>query len=151
MNGLRMQVNEDRLRHPGRNIFVADLVDHYEQTELSEKTGRHSHATRIVYHEYLTRWIRPHWGNVNACSVRTIAVEHWLRQLRRADGIPLANTTKAKAHVGKINIAPFEGKQFATTESASARHQGKYPFWPDAQETDVREPLLACSLQIDVL
>ena len=39
VNGLRMQVNEDRLRHPGRNIFVADLVDHYEQTELSEKTG----------------------------------------------------------------------------------------------------------------
>ena len=96
VNGLRMQVNEDRLRHPGRNIFVADLVDHYEQTELSEKTGRHSHATRIVYHPYLTRWIRPHWGNVNACSVRTIAVEHWLRQLRRADGIPLATTTKAK-------------------------------------------------------
>ena len=57
-----MQMNEDRLRHPGRNIFVADLVDHYEQTELSEKTGRHSHATRIVYRQYLTRWIRPHWG-----------------------------------------------------------------------------------------
>jgi len=29
VNGLRMQVNEDRLRHPGRHIIVADLIDHY--------------------------------------------------------------------------------------------------------------------------
>jgi len=29
-------------------------------------------------------------------SVRTIAVEHWLRRLQRADGSPLADTTKAK-------------------------------------------------------
>ena len=96
VNGLRMQVNEDRLRHPGRHIIVADLIDHYVQTELSEQAGWHSHATRIVYRQYLARWIRPHWGKVNVCSVRTIAVEHWLRQLQRADGTPLANTTKAK-------------------------------------------------------
>ena len=97
VNGLRMQVNEDRLRHPGRHIIiVADLIDHYVQTELAEQAGWHSHATRIVYRQYLTRWIRPHWGKVNVCSVRTIAVEHWLRQLQRADGTPLANTTKAK-------------------------------------------------------
>jgi len=62
VNGLRMQVNEDRLRHPGRHIIVADLIDHYVQTELSEQAGWHSHATRIVYRQYLARWIRPHWG-----------------------------------------------------------------------------------------
>jgi len=33
---------------------------------------------------------------VSIRSVRTIAVEHWLRRLERADGTPLANTTKAK-------------------------------------------------------
>jgi hypothetical protein len=62
VNGLRMQINEDRLRQPGHDVLVADLVDHYMQTELSEGFGRHSHATRIVYPQFLARWIRPHWG-----------------------------------------------------------------------------------------
>ncbi len=60
VNGLRVRINEDRLRRPGQDILVADLVDHYVQTELSEEIGWHSHATRIVYRQYLTRWIRPH-------------------------------------------------------------------------------------------
>ncbi len=33
---------------------------------------------------------------VNIRDVRTIVVENWLRQLRRKDGNPLANATKAK-------------------------------------------------------
>ena len=96
VNGLRVRINEDRLRRPGHDILVADLVDHYVQTELSEEIGWHSHATRIVYRQYLTRWIRPHWGNVSIRSVRTIVVERWLRGLQRVDGAPLANTTKTK-------------------------------------------------------
>jgi integrase len=72
------------------------LIDHYVQTELTEETGWHSHATRIVYREFLRRWIRPHWGKASVRSVRTIAVERWLRRLQRADGAALANTTKAK-------------------------------------------------------
>ena len=95
-NGLKMQINEDRLRQPRHNILVADLVDHYIQTELSEVIGWHSHATRLVYRQFLARWIRPHWGNVSIRSVRTVAVERWLRGLQRADGAPLANATKAK-------------------------------------------------------
>lgn len=82
VNGLRVRINEDRLRRSGYDILVADLVDHYLQTELSEEIGWHSHATRIVYRQYLTRWIRPHWGNVSVRSVRTIVVERWLRGLR---------------------------------------------------------------------
>jgi hypothetical protein len=96
VNGLRMQINEDRLRQPEQQILVGDLVDHYIQTELCEQTTWHSHATRIVYREFLTSWIRPHWGKMSICSVRTLAVERWLRSLQRANGNPLANTTKAK-------------------------------------------------------
>jgi integrase len=96
VNGLRMQINEDRLRQPGHDILVADLVDHYIQTELSEGIAWHSRATRIVYRQFLTRWIRPDWGKLSVRSVRTIAVEHWLRRLQRADGTLLANATKAK-------------------------------------------------------
>ncbi len=36
VNGLRVQVNEDRLRQPEQQILVGDLVDHYIQTELCE-------------------------------------------------------------------------------------------------------------------
>jgi integrase len=39
---------------------------------------------------------RPQWGEVTLHCVRTVAVEHWLRRLQRADGAPLANPTEAK-------------------------------------------------------
>src|SRR5271166_4925070 len=75
VNGLRMQVNADRNRQPVHPLLIADL---------------HSHATRIVYKYYVNKWIRSHWGKMGLCAVRTIAVQHWLRGLRRADGTPLA-------------------------------------------------------------
>ena len=77
-------------------IVVADLVDHYIETELSDEADWHSHATRIVYSQFLKRWIRPHWGCVGIRDVRTVAVERWLKQLCRADGERLADATKAK-------------------------------------------------------
>jgi len=40
--------------------------------------------------------VRPAWGSLNIRGVRTTAVEHWLRQLVRADGNPMAPSTKAK-------------------------------------------------------
>lgn len=92
--GLRMQINEARNRQPNQSIYVADLIDHYVNTELA--ADWHSHATRIVYREFLTRWIKPHWGSINIRDVRTVAVESWLRQLRRQDRDDLANSTKAK-------------------------------------------------------
>ena len=59
VNGLRVRINEDRLRRPGHDILVADLVDHYVQTELSEEIDWHSHATRIVYRQYLEAVAQP--------------------------------------------------------------------------------------------
>ncbi len=89
VNGLRMQVNEERNRLPQQRICVSDL-----NTELA--AGWHSHATRLIYREFLIRWIRPYWGSFNIRDVQTVAVESWLRQLRRRDGDDLANSTKAK-------------------------------------------------------
>ena len=96
VNGLRMQVNEKRNRQREQSILVADLIDHYMKTELAPDTDWRSHATRIVYREFLIRWIKPHWGSINIREVRTVAVESWLRQLKRKDGQDLANSTKAK-------------------------------------------------------
>jgi integrase len=96
IHGLRMQINQNRGRRHELTIHIADLVDHYVQTELSDNADRYSHATRVVYQQFLKRWIRPHWAGVDIRDVRTVAVEHWLRRLQGADGNPLANATKAK-------------------------------------------------------
>ena len=96
VNGLRMSINQDRNRQREQSITVADLVDHYIHTELSDEADWHSHATRIVYGDFLKRWVRPHWGSVGIRDVRTVAVERWLKQLRRVDGERLADATKAK-------------------------------------------------------
>jgi integrase len=96
VNGLRMSINQDRNRQREQSITVADLVDHYIVTELSDEADWHSHATRIVYSEFLKRWIRPHWGSVGIRDVRAVAVERWLKQLRRSNGERLADATEAK-------------------------------------------------------
>ena len=85
-----MSINQYRNRQREQSIVVADLVDHYIQTELSDGADWHSHATRIVYSQFLKRWIRPHWGCVGIRDVRTVAVERWLKQLCRVDGGRLA-------------------------------------------------------------
>jgi hypothetical protein len=80
--------------------------------------GGKSHATKTVYREFLARWVKPTWGSLNIRAVRTIAVEHWLRQLMRVDGSPLAPSTKAKIRnvvsvlfnhcaSSELNAAPF--------------------------------------------
>src|SRR5258708_2458858 len=50
----------------------------------------------MIYTDYLRIWIRPHWAMLDLSDVRTVAVENWLRQLRRKNGKPLANSSKAK-------------------------------------------------------
>jgi integrase len=97
-NVLRVSINEARNRQREQLITVADLIDHYTKTELAIDLGDEgkSHATRIIYKAFLGGWVRPAWGSLNIRSVRTTAVEHWLRQLVRADGNPMAPSTKAK-------------------------------------------------------
>jgi integrase len=97
-NGLRVSVNEARNRQREQAVTVADLVDHYSRTELASDPGDggKSHATRIVYKDFLSRWVRPAWGSLNIRAVRTIAVEQWLRRLVCRDGSPMAPSTKAK-------------------------------------------------------
>jgi integrase len=97
-NGLRVSINETRNRQREQAITVGDLIDHYVKTELDTDLAERakSHATRIVYKEFLDRWVRPAWGELNIRAVRTIAVEHWLSQLMRRTGSPIAASTKAK-------------------------------------------------------
>ena len=96
VNGFRVTINEACNRQRSRSILFGDLVDHYKQTELCDRSEWYSEATKVIYTEFLKTWIRPHWAMINIRDVRTIVVENWLRQLRRQDGKPLADTTKTK-------------------------------------------------------
>lgn len=75
-NGLRVSINAARNRQPEQAITVADLVDHFNATELARDPveGGKSFATRTVYREFLTRWVKPAWGSLNIRDVRTVAV-----------------------------------------------------------------------------
>jgi len=96
VNGLRVSINEVCNRQRSRVILVGDLIDHYKQTELCDRSEWYSEATKVIYVDFLKTWIRPCWAMTNIRDVRTIVVENWLRQLRRKDGKPLADTTKTK-------------------------------------------------------
>jgi hypothetical protein len=97
-NGLRVSINETRNRQREQTITMADLIDHYDATELALDLvdGGKSHATKIIYRDFFRRWVKPTWGSLNIRAVRTTAVEQWLRQLARVDGSRMAPSTKAK-------------------------------------------------------
>lgn len=67
------------------NKLFLSPIDHYIETELSDKTEWRAQSTRIIHADFLRRWVRPFWGTTNIRDVRTVAVESWLRQLRRKD------------------------------------------------------------------
>jgi hypothetical protein len=60
-NGLRVSINETRNRQREQAVKVADLVDHYSRIELANDQfdGGKSHATKTIYRDFLTRWVRP--------------------------------------------------------------------------------------------
>ena len=49
VNGLRIYINQDSSRQREQRVQVADLVDHYIKTELSDNADWYSPATRVVY------------------------------------------------------------------------------------------------------
>lgn len=96
VNGLRMKINQECYRRQPRNVSISDLIDHFFETILFSETDPLSAATRHLVPQIVNRWIRPRWGSTNIRDVRVGAVRHWLRNLRRQDGQPLADTSKAK-------------------------------------------------------
>ena len=142
-NGLRVSINETRNRQREQAVTVADLVDHYITTELvgDQIAGAKSHATKTVYRDILTRWVKPKWGSLNIRDVRTIAVEQWLRRLPRVDGRTLANSTKAKIrNLMSVLYNPAiryewleQGKNPILLVRQSAKRQ-RIPDWLEAEE-----------------
>ncbi len=64
---------------------IADLVAHYRLKELSDDShSQKSFPTRAAYQSYLANWILPRWGELKMDQVKPVAVEEWLRGIKRA-------------------------------------------------------------------
>jgi integrase len=100
INGLRAEINEECFRRRLREVTVSDVIDHFFKTMLFNPVENYSASTMSVMPDVIERWIRPQWGFLNIRVVRARAVQYWLRNLRREDGQPLANSTKA--HVKRV-------------------------------------------------
>lgn len=88
--GLRLAINADGPRST-KAITMETLIQHYRETELIDngEEGK-SYSTRDRYGSCLDHWIVPRWRDYKLDEVKTIAVEHWLRKIERA------NATKAR-------------------------------------------------------
>ena len=97
-SALRITINQEKPRELQSPITVSDLIHHYKESELRPTTdweGK-AYSTRVAYAYFLDHWVLPRWGEVNLREVRTIAIEQWLRRLRKSNGQNLAPGTKAK-------------------------------------------------------
>jgi hypothetical protein len=97
-SALRITINQEKPREIQNPITVSDLIHHFKESELNTSNdweGK-AYSTRVAYAYFLDHWIQPRWGESNLRDVRTIAIEQWLRGLRKSDGKNLAPGTKAK-------------------------------------------------------
>jgi integrase len=97
-SGLRITINQEKPREIQSPITVSDLIHHFKESELKASTdweGK-AYSTRVAYAYFLDHWIKPRWGECSLRDVRTIAIEQWLRGLKRLDGRNLAPGTKSK-------------------------------------------------------
>ena len=96
VNGLRARVNEECYRLQLRCVFLADVIDHFLETVLYNESDPYAESTKQITPATINTWILPRWGSTNIRDVRVKAFRDWLRNLRRKDGRPLADSTKAK-------------------------------------------------------
>jgi integrase len=79
------------------NMTVAGIVAHFIEQELGDQTlsvSPRSHTTVASYQRCISLRILPRWGRELATSVKPLEIEHWLKSLKRIEG--LANPTLAK-------------------------------------------------------
>lgn len=88
---LRMKINSDNPQQQFHSVTVGALIDRYLAEEISARVREDTAST---YRGILKNWIRPRWGNEFLQSVRTLAVENWLKGIKRS-----ANT---RAHIRNL-------------------------------------------------
>jgi integrase len=96
VNGLRMRINEESYRLQFRCVSISDVIDHFLHNVLYNEIDPYEESTRQIVPTTINTWILPRWGATNIRDVRVCSFRAWLRNLKRKDGQPLADSTKAK-------------------------------------------------------
>jgi len=77
----RLKVNLENPQTKLHNFTVGVLIDRYVAEEMSVTVRAH---TAKSYRGILENWIRPRWEACTLHSVKTIAVENWLKAIPRS-------------------------------------------------------------------
>jgi hypothetical protein len=83
---LRIKINGQNPQVQFHSVTVGALIDRYLAEEMPIQVRE---DTARTYRGLLENWIRPMWGTEFVQSVKTLAIEHWLK------GIPRSANTKA--------------------------------------------------------
>jgi integrase len=96
---LRVNINTDGPTEL-TSIAMARAVEHYSIHELADRGAEgKAYSTRARKTQLLNRWVLPHWGKVELRSIKTVAVEQWLKTLvttKFGKPKPLAGGTREK-------------------------------------------------------
>lgn len=67
------------------SITVAELVEHYQERELGEDADK---ALKVIkaYRYIFTNYVIPRWGSATLSELKAVAVEDWLKSLKKANG-----------------------------------------------------------------
>jgi integrase len=87
--GLDINDKQSEGAHPAL-MTMAQLIDHYQETELGVNRYSKAQSTVDVYNDYIRCRIKPRWKDTRLGAFKPVEVESWLRSLDLADG------TKAK-------------------------------------------------------
>jgi integrase len=93
VDNLRLNINHEPCENAQAPRTVADLIRHYESTELAEDSDTVAFSTKEIYKANLKNWIEPKWGGLLLSELEGLPgvyVEQWLKTLKLATG------TKAK-------------------------------------------------------
>jgi integrase len=123
---LRVDVNAGAAFAP---MNLEQLAIHYTNVELPSK----AFSTREGYRNHLRNHILPQWGNLALSAIKSVAVEAWLRALKKLDGRPASAGTKSK--IRNLMSAMFSHAiryEWASTNPiASVRASSKRNRTPD--------------------
>jgi integrase len=85
----RRHLHINKVNFRGRVTF-ADLAQHYSEHELGEQTesvNPKAQTTIGAYQRVLRNRLLPRWGNRVALSIEPLEIEHWVKALKREEGL----------------------------------------------------------------
>jgi integrase len=96
---LRLNINTDGPTEL-TSVTMAAAIEHYKLHELADEGANgKAYSTRRRKTLLFDRWILPQWGKMELRSIKTVAVEQWLKTLantRVSPSKPLAGASKGK-------------------------------------------------------